>query len=157
MPEQYFFFTNWQLKSHVEEVWNAVYNSLEWPEWWNGVKSVTEIRSNDPTGVNGIRRYTWKSIMPYSLTFDLQLTEIELYKRLKGNATGDLVGTGEWFFIENDGITDIRYQWNIYTSINWMNRMAFLLKPFFTYSHNVVMHWGGVGLAKKLNTRLLKG
>ena len=37
MPSQYSFETKWQLKAPVEEVWNAVYNSLEWQQWWKGV------------------------------------------------------------------------------------------------------------------------
>lgn len=157
MPEQYSFVTNWQLKAPVEEVWNTIYNSLEWPQWWKGLESVTEIQQNDASGLNGSRKYTWKSVMPYQLTFTLRLTEMELYKRLKGIATGELEGTGEWFFTEHNGITEVTYHWNIITTKKWMNNLAFLLKPFFRFFHNTVMHWGGKGLAKKLGTTLLKG
>lgn len=157
MPVHYSFVTNWKLKASLEDVWNAVYDSLEWPQWWRGVQSVAEEQPNDETGVNGIRTYTWKSFLPYGIRFSLKLTEKEPLKRLKGIATGELEGTGEWHFTENNGIVHVRYDWNIVTNKKWMNTLAFLLKPVFRFNHNVVMHWGGKGLARKLGTRLLKG
>jgi hypothetical protein len=38
-----------------------------------------------------------------------------------------------------------------------MNTFSFLLRPVFALNHNIVMYWGGKGLAKKLGTTLLKG
>jgi hypothetical protein len=156
MPAQYSFVTHWELKAPLEEVWNAIYNSLEWPQWWKGVHSVVEIQPNDESGINGIRSYTWKSALPYRLTFLMQLTEKEHLKRLKGIATGELEGTGEWHFSEQNGIVHVRYDWNIVTNKKWMNAFAFLLKPVFKFNHNIVMRWGGEGLAKKLGTTLLE-
>ena len=34
MPEQYSFATNRELKAPLEDVWNAIYNFLEWLQWW---------------------------------------------------------------------------------------------------------------------------
>jgi hypothetical protein len=157
MPAQYSFVTNWELKAPLEEVWDTIYNSLEWPQWWQGVKSVVEIKPNDAGGVNGVRAYTWKSALPYRLTFSMQLTENEFLKKLKGIAFGELEGTGEWHFSEHNGIVHVQYNWDIVTTKKWMNAFAFLLKPLFRFNHNIVMHWGGTGLAKKLGTTLLKG
>lgn len=157
MPAHYSFVTNWELEAPLEDVWNAIYNSLEWPRWWKGVHSVVEIQPNNDSGVNGIRAYTWKSALPYQLTFSMQLTEKESLKRLKGIAFGELEGTGEWFFSEHNGIVHVRYNWSIVTNKKWMNTFAFLLKPVFKFNHNIVIHWGGIGLAKKLGTTLIKG
>ena len=155
MPTHYSFDTNWELKASLEDVWNAIYNSLEWPQWWRGVKSVIEIQKNDENGISGIRKYTWKSFLPYELKFSMHLTEKEQLKRLKGVAFGELEGTGEWTFTHLDGIVNVHYNWNIITTKRWMNTFAFLLKPVFKFNHDVVMYWGGKGLAKKLGTKLL--
>ena len=157
MPTHYSFVTNWKLKVPLEDVWNAVYNSLEWPLWWRGVKSVIELQKNDENGINGIRAYTWKSFLPYELTFSMQLTERDPLKRLNGIAFGELEGTGEWTFTQENEIVHIRYNWNIVTNKKWMNTFSFLLKPVFKFNHNVVMHGGAKGLAKKLDTTLLQG
>ena len=155
MPEQYSFVTNWELRAPLEDVWNAVYNSLEWPQWWRGVKSVIEIQKNDENGINGIREYTWKSFLPYQLKFSMQLTEKEHLKRLKGVAFGELEGTGEWTFKQELGNVYVQYNWNMVTNKKWMNTFSFLLKPVFKFNHDVVMYWGGKALAKKLGTSLL--
>ena len=90
MATKYSFVTKWQLKASLADVWDAIYNSTEWPQWWKGVKAVIEIEKNDETGINGVRRYTWKSVLPYSLTFSMKLTEKEPLKRLRGIAFGEL-------------------------------------------------------------------
>jgi hypothetical protein len=36
-----------------------------------------------------------------------------------------------------------------------MNLLAPLARPLFEHNHNVVMRWGGEGLARRLGARLL--
>jgi len=60
-------------------------------------------------------------------------------------------------FTEKDGIVYIQYNWNVVTTKKRMNTFSFLLRPVFALNHNIVMYWGGKGLAKKLGTTLLKG
>lgn len=155
MPDQYFFVTRWQIKAPVERVWDAIYNSLEWPEWWKGVKAAKLVERGDERGINGIREYTWKSVLPYKLRFNSRLTERDDYKRLHGVAYGELEGEGTWHFYEKDGITYLQYDWKVYTNKKWMNLLSFLLKPLFKYNHDVVMKWGAKGLAKKLHAELI--
>ena len=157
MNKQYSFITHWELRAPLEQVWDAIYNSLDWPKWWKGVHEVIEIKKNDANGINGIRKYTWKSFLPYTLTFTMRLTENDYLKNMKGVAFGELEGRGEWFFSEANGIVHIQYNWDVVTNKTWMNYLSFLLKPLFALNHNVVMHWGAKGLAKKLGTALLKG
>jgi Polyketide cyclase / dehydrase and lipid transport len=157
METQYSFVTNWEIEASLQEVWNAIYNSPEWPQWWKGVVSVEEIEKEDVNGLNSVKAYIWKSVLPYKLAFTMRLTEKEPMRRLKGIAFGELEGEGEWTFSEQNRIIKLQYNWNVYTKKAWMNYLSFVLKPVFKYNHNVVMHWGAVGLAKKLNAKLLKG
>ena len=55
MATKYSFVTKWQLKASLADVWDAIYNSTEWPQWWKGVKAVIEIEKNDEAGINGVR------------------------------------------------------------------------------------------------------
>src|SRR5215216_5669191 len=113
MRRQYSFITRWELKAPLNQVWDAIYNSLEWPRWWKGVCEVTEIKKNDAHGINGVRKYTWKSILPYKLTFTMRLTENEYLKHMKGISFGELEGQGEWLFSEHDGIVQVQYNWEV--------------------------------------------
>ena len=64
MPQQYSFITKWQIKAPVQSVWDAIFYSKEWPNWWKGVLAVKELEPNDAAGLNGISEYTWKSALP---------------------------------------------------------------------------------------------
>ncbi|MBS1626991.1 MAG: SRPBCC family protein [Bacteroidetes bacterium] len=155
MPTQYSFITKWEIKAPIEDVWNAIYLSNNWPNWWKGVLVVKDISTGNTNGIGDVKRYTWKSALPYKLTFNMKLTENKLYEKLSGIAFGELEGNGTWIFTHKNNITYIEYHWNVITNKWWMNIFSFLLKPAFQYNHDVVMRWGAKGLAKKLNTELI--
>lgn len=157
MLKNYSFITCWEVKAPLDKVWNTIYDSLEWPQWWGNVKKVVEIKPNDHNGINGIRAYTWKGALPYELSFAMRLTACEPMKRIRGIASGELEGVGEWTFTEDNEKVTIYYRWNVATTKKWMNTFGFLLKPFFIINHNMVMHLGAKGLAKKLGCTLIKG
>lgn len=153
--EQYSFVTKWVIQAPVQLVWDSIYESAQWPGWWKGVLNVDVIEKGAPNGIDGIREYTWKSALPYKLSFRMKLVEREDNKMLRGIAFGELDGEGTWTFEEKNGISTIHYYWNVHTNKKWMNWFAFLLKPAFKYNHDIVMRWGAEGLSKKLNARLL--
>ena len=74
---------------------------------------------------------------------------------MEGHAVGELEGVGRWRFYEQDGITAVLYEWNVATTVPWMNRLAPLLRPAFEWNHDWVMSRGGEGIAKLLGCRLL--
>jgi hypothetical protein len=155
MASQYSFITKWQIKAPVERVWEAIYNSNNWRTWWKGVLQVTDICNGDENGIGDVKNITWKSVLPYKLSFKMKLVEKEMYKKLTGIAFGELQGNGTWYFKQENDITYVEYYWNVITTKKWMNVLSFILKPAFKYNHNVVMHWGAEGLAKKLNAELV--
>jgi hypothetical protein len=74
---------------------------------------------------------------------------------MSGEATGALAGTGHWRLFEQNGITAVTYEWDVRTTKRWMNLIAPLARPVFAYNHDVVMRWGGEGLARRLDCSLL--
>jgi hypothetical protein len=155
MSEKYSFITQWRIKAPVEQVWNAIYESTEWPNWWKGVIDVKVIEENNSNGVNGVREYTWKSVLPYLLRFKMRLIERREPEHMLGIAFGELEGEGIWKFEQRGDISYIQYNWEVVTNKAWMNYFSFLLKPLFKYNHDVVMRWGAKGLAKKLDVELV--
>src|SRR5690606_17528487 len=117
--KQYHFISHWQVSAPLQQVWDAIYLSEQWPEWWKGVVSVKEIKAGDSLGIGSIRTYRMRSPMLYTLSFNLQLTDREELKLLKGNATGELKGTGAWHFEHKNGITDVKCIWNVHTTLWW--------------------------------------
>jgi uncharacterized protein YndB with AHSA1/START domain len=158
MAEYYYeFVTVWRFDAPIEKVWDAIKHSESWNEWWKGVLKVVELKKGDEEGVGSIRRSTWKSKLPYTLEFDSEIIKVEPMTRIEARAFGELEGTGIWTLSsETDGTTRVQYDWRVKTTKSWMNFIAPLAKPFFRWNHDVIMQWGGEGLAKKLNCKLLE-
>jgi uncharacterized protein YndB with AHSA1/START domain len=151
----YKFVTIWRVKAPIESVWNEIYHSMDWPTWWKGVESVAEIGKGNELGVGSIHRYTWKSKLPYRLSFDMQTIRIEPPVLLEGIAIGELQGRGLWQLSSEGNETIVRYEWNVETTKRWMNLIAPLARPLFEWNHNVVMNWGAKGLEKRLGTTVV--
>ena len=144
----YRFVTEWKVQAPIERVWPAIWQSERWPDWWKGVLSVDDVRPGDAQGLGGVKRYVWKSKLPYKLVFDMELTRVDAPRLLEGRAMGELEGTGLWELSENEGITTIGYTWAVRTTRPWMNVLAPIARPFFAWNHDAVMKQGGLGLAR---------
>jgi hypothetical protein len=153
----YEFVTIWHVKAPIESIWNEIYHSSEWPTWWKGVESVVEVRKGDERGVGRIHRYTWKSKLPYRLSFDMQTIRIEPPRLLEGIAIGELQGRGLWQLSTEGSGTIVRYDWNVETTKRWMNLLSPIARPVFEWNHNVVMNWGAEGLGKRLGVSITTG
>jgi uncharacterized protein YndB with AHSA1/START domain len=153
---RYNFTTTWQLEAPIEAVWPVIYDTLNWPRWWKGVEQVVRLESGDAQGEGAVDRYTWKSVLPYRLTFDVRATKIEPPRYAEGESLGDLKGSGKWQLSQDSNITTVHYLWEVETTKLWMNLLEPIARPIFNWNHNIVMKNGGKGLAELLNARLLK-
>lgn len=151
----YEFVTIWRLEAPIELVWNEIYRSELWPTWWKGVEGVVELRKGDENSVGSVRRYTWKSKLPYRLSFEMETVRVERPTLLEGIATGELEGRGLWRLSTEGKVTVARYDWKVQTTKSWMNVLAPIARPVFSWNHDVVMNWGARGLARRLGTNVV--
>jgi hypothetical protein len=134
----------------LDAVWDLIHRSEEWPSWWRGVERVEVLEEGDANHVGGVRRYTWKSRLPYRLTFDMRTVRVEPQSLIEGEAFGELAGRGLWTFTAEGRTTGVRYDWRVETTKPWMNLLAPFARPLFKWNHDVVMAWGAEGLDKRL-------
>jgi hypothetical protein len=151
----YKFLTTWLLETSRASAWEVLQDPLRWPEWWRGVERVAELDSGDGQRVGSRYRIAWRSRIPYELEFDFTVHRVEPPCCMAGEAVGELAGTGVWRLFEQNGVTAVVYDWNVTTSKRWMNLIAPLARSVFEYNHDVVMRWGGEGLARRLGVPLL--
>jgi uncharacterized protein YndB with AHSA1/START domain len=152
---RYSFVTMWLFDAPVEPVWDAIYDTDAWPRWWQGVRRVEELVPRGPDGVGGISRFTFRSVLPYDLVFEMRSVRVDRHRLLEGVASGELEGAGRWrFFTVPDG-TAVTYQWDVATTARWMNALAPIARPAFAWNHDRVMRAGGEGLARLIGARLL--
>lgn len=151
----YSFLTTWILQAPRRRVWDAIWESERWPEWWRGVVSVVELEPGDEAGVGQLSRQVWRSRLPYHVRFDVRTTRVEAPHLIEGEASGELAGVGRWRLFEEDSATAVTYEWNVRTTRRWMNALAPIARPAFEWNHDWVMRNGGRGLASLLGSPLL--
>jgi uncharacterized protein YndB with AHSA1/START domain len=152
---EYEFLTTWCLDAPIERVFDVLRDSRGYPRWWKGVKSVVALADGDPEGVGEASRFTWRSVLPYELSFDSRVTRVERPHLIEGTATGELEGTGVWRLQEDRGVTVVTYDWRVDTIVPWMNFVAPVARPIFRWNHDWVMARGGEGVARRIGARLI--
>lgn len=157
MPiNQYNFVTIWKIEAPLLAVWNTLMDVEKFPEWWPAVKQLEIIDRGDSNGINSITKQTWQGVLPYRLSFVAQTTEINYLESMFLVASGDLQGSGQWQFSQEDQISIIRYDWNVKTTSIAMSLLASLLKPLLAWNHDEIMRWGALGLADRLGAKLIE-
>lgn len=151
----YEFLTTWCFDAPIERAFAVLRDTAAYPEWWRGVTEVTVLAPGDSDGVGELARFSWRSVLPYTLRFDSEVTRVEAPHVIEGRARGELEGTGAWrLFADPDG-TAVLYSWKVRTTARWMNISGPLARPAFRWNHDRVMQQGGVGLAERLGATLL--
>lgn len=149
----YEFVTVWRIDAPREAVWDAIYRSECWPDWWPGAESVVELEKGSGEGIGNLRRYRWKGALPYRLTFDIRTRRLQVGELIEGTAEGDVEGNGLWSFAGNADKTIVRYEWRVRTKKRWMMLLEPVARPLFRWNHDKIMEWGAVGLARYLSAR----
>ena len=99
----YSFLTTWCVDAPVQDVWDVISASDRYPEWWKGVRKVTELEPGGEHGLGALQRLEWRSKLPYSLEFDMRVTRSEPPYLLEGHASGELEGVGIWRLYDGAG------------------------------------------------------
>ncbi len=150
----YQFLTTWCIDAPIDAVFDVLHDSSGYPRWWKGVRSVEVLERGGEASVGELVRFEWRSVLPYSLVFELRATRVERPHLIEGRATGELAGVGTWRLYEGRG-TAIVYDWRVRTTKPWMNLMGPVARPVFTWNHDIVMRQGGHGLAAALGATLM--
>lgn len=147
---EYHFITVWWTAVETHRVWEALANYTAWPTWWRGIRKVEELRPGDESGVGTILRQHWRSRLPFTLVFDLEMLQIESEKLLDGRASGDLEGSCTWTLTPINGGTELRFDVNVQTGRWWMNLPIPFASRIVQASFETIMGWGREGLARTL-------
>ena len=151
---EYHFVSIWQIQAPIERVWEEIYHAERWPSWWKYVVGVDELDPGAANGVGKHLRLLFRTRMPYTLGFNVRLTRVQPPSELVAEATGELEGTGRWTLTPARGGTLVRYDWDIRTTRRWMNRLAPVARPVFSWNHDELMRAGGQSLARRLGVDL---
>ena len=147
---RYHFQTVWQTPAPVEKVWETLAHYSAWTTWWRGIRKVEVVREGESSGVGTVLRQGWRSWIPYTLVFDLEMIRLESKRLLEGRASGDLEGICKWTFTPVNGGTEIRFTVDVRPGRWWMNLPLPLVPQIVRANFETIMRWGREGLERKL-------
>lgn len=142
--------TEWHLNVPLDRVWDTLLDAPQWPTWWRGIRSVERVADGDPSGVGMRLRQRWRSLLPVTLTLDLEIVEVEPGRRLVGRASGDLAGTCTFQFEGAGDTTVVRFVMDISPTRRWMNLPVPFAGRIAELNFDAVMRQGGSGIARRL-------
>jgi hypothetical protein len=154
---EYSFRTEWRVLGTMQEVAEILEDPAELPRWWPSVYlEVERLAVGDERGVGRRARLHTRGWLPYTLRWELTVTESRAPRGFSIEAMGDLAGTGRWSFEESGAWTVVTYDWNVRAEKPLLRALSPLLRPVLAANHRWAMRRGEESLALELLRRRAK-
>ncbi|ABY22523.1 conserved hypothetical protein [Renibacterium salmoninarum ATCC 33209] len=134
--------TVWRLPASSERCWHELVVLRSWQHWWPAFQLSSPSSSHDPS-IGEELMLTVRSPLGYKLRVGLKITDITHLSRLQVSGSGDLNGVGGTNFADEGSSeqpkTVISIGWTVRTTKRWMNLLAPVAAPAFSWAHRKVM------------------
>lgn len=150
----YHFITHWRVRADIDSVSGLLGDPTDLPRWWPDV--YLSAREIEPAGAGGVGRVValhTKGWLPYTLRWNLTVTENRSPYGFAIRADGDFVGRGVWTFVSDGPDVDIAFDWKLVAEKPLLRRLSFLLRPLFAWNHRWAMARGLESLVRELGRR----
>lgn len=150
MAARYHFLSSYAMTSDREAVWTALSEVREWPSWWRWLRRIDVVReATSEDGVGSIYRNHVRAPTGYGFVYTTEIAEVDRPRRIDVISSGDIVGRGRFLVSDGpSGGTDVSFAWLVETPKWWMNLLAPIARPAFTWNHDYLMTDFGRGLAR---------
>jgi hypothetical protein len=149
------FYDEWRVAAEPAQVWTVVRRVEGWPGWWPSVRSVVPLQNNQTSGAAPRWEFTFRTRLPYTMIFVVELVEEEPLVQVQTRITGRVRGSGTWGVRAVDGGTLVHFDWLVRPELTWMRLITPLARPVFRWNHGQLMAEGGAALAQRVGARLL--
>ena len=154
MGSDYEFFTEWRVAGTISEVKDVLGDAEALPRWWPSVYiDVRPLADGEPGGVGREVDLHTKGFLPYTLRWPLRITEPITDRGFALEARGDLEGAGRWTFAQDGPEVAIGYDWRVRATKPLLQKLTWLLRPFFAANHVWAMKRGEASLKLELRRR----
>jgi hypothetical protein len=151
---EYRFVTRWNVLGTVPEVADVLEDALELPRWWPAVYlAVDEIEAGDERGVGRRVRLHTRGFLPYTLRWELRVTESRRPDGFSIEAEGDLAGRGVWTFEAWGARTLVTYDWHVRAEKPLLRLLTPVFRPLLSANHRWAMARGEESLELELARR----
>jgi hypothetical protein len=151
---EYRFVTHWRVEGTVEEVYDIIEDVNSLTRWWPSVYlDAAVIDPGDERGVGKTVNLYTKGWLPYTLRWQLRVSETNRPYGSTIEATGDLTGRGVWSFQQDGPMVSVTYHWRVAADKPLLRYLSFILKPLFSANHRWAMARGEESLKLELARR----
>jgi Polyketide cyclase / dehydrase and lipid transport len=151
----YHFRTEMEIGATPEQVWRVLEDPTTWPAWWRWLRRVEVLGPGRGDAVGARCRFEFRTRLPYTLAFESETVRIAPPSLWESRVTGELAGTGLWEVAEREAACVVRWIWIVATTKRWMNVLAPVARPAFSWNHRMLMHDLATGLARRLGAPLV--
>ena len=156
MPDapEFRFLSQWRVLGTVGDVAGVLGDVREFARWWPSVYlDVDELEPGGEGGVGKRVRLRTKGWLPYTLYWDLRVTESRHPHGFVIEAQGDLAGRGEWTFEQAGAWTIASYDWRVRAEKPLLRALAPLFSSALAANHRWAMRMGERSLELELARR----
>jgi hypothetical protein len=151
---RYEFRTVWRVAGTTAEVRDVLADGPALTRWWPAVYlAVHTMNEGDDSGLGSETALLTKGWLPYTLRWTLRIVEPITDAGYALTASGDLVGTGRWTFVQDGPEVVVTYDWRVSASKPLLRRLTWLLRPVFSANHRWAMARGEESLRLELRRR----
>jgi hypothetical protein len=153
----YDFRTEWRALGTLQEVSDILEDPADLPRWWPSVYlEVETVDVGDERGVGRRARLHTRGWLPYTLRWELMVTESRSPHGFSIEAKGDLAGSGTWTLEESGAWTLVTYDWSVRAEKPLLRVLSPVLRPVLAANHRWAMRKGEESLALELLRRRAK-
>ena len=151
---EYRFLSRWRVLGTAEEVSDLLADVVELPRWWPSTYlEAEELEKGGEHGVGKRVRLHTKGWLPYTLRWELEVTESRYPRGFSIAAKGDLDGEGSWTIEPAGAWTVVSYDWRVRAQKPLLRALSPLLRPLYEANHRWAMERGEESLELELARR----
>jgi len=141
MQPGYRFLDRWVVAAPIEQVYDAIGDTLGYERWWTDFVIRAEGDAGEPRP--GKRNSLLvKAYLPYKVRFGLEVLEAERPRRILSRLSGDFDGSGEWTLTETPEGTEALLDWRPRVNHALIKYLTPALRPLFRSNHAWAMTRG---------------
>ena len=145
MQNEYRFVDRWFVRASLDETYDVVGDTVDYPSWWGDVFVSVEGDDGPPRPGRHVKIVS-RGFLPYRLRWEAQIVEAEAPRRFSFTMTGDFVGGGSWTFDPADGGTHAIFDFRPRVEKPGVKQLSPILKPLFRWNHGWAMKRGERGV-----------
>ncbi|MBV9149916.1 MAG: polyketide cyclase [Candidatus Eremiobacteraeota bacterium] len=147
----YHFTTRWRFEGTCEEVSALLEDTARIAHWWPSVYNrVSIVREGGEHSLGKIVDIETKGLLPYTLRWHYEVTEVHYPNGSTLVASGDLDGAGRWQIDQDGQNVNVAYDWRVRANHPFIRRFGWLMRPLFAANHNWTMRDGERGMRREL-------